>query len=239
MVVRDLLGTNLSIESAVGKAFNLDTIVLSDFVRIPKGTRLVGDFGCGNASIMLYLSQKFEGNILGIEIQEDRYRQALLNIKNNQLDQRLKVINQDLKTFKSEKSFDVIVSNPPFFKLNDDTKRSSDLDMMIAKHEIHLNLAELVSTARKNIKHHGLFFLIHKADRLEELILALNENDFRLKRMRFVHPNISSEPNQVLIEARYKGKEHLTVMPPLIQYKDKDIYSDEMHAIYQGRSYKK
>lgn len=239
MVVRDLLGTKIMIESEIGKAFNLDTIVLSDFVRIPRGTKLIGDFGCGNGAIMLYLSGKFDGDILGVEIQEDRYNQALSNIKRNQLDQRLIVTNQDIKTFKWSKQFDIIVSNPPFFKLNDETKRSSDLDMMIAKHEIHLNLEELVLSVRKNIKHHGLFFLIHKADRLEELILTLNKNEFTLKRIRFVHPNMHSEPNQVLIEARFKGKEHLKVMPPLVQYKDKAVYSDEMNEIYQGRSYKK
>ncbi|HLS99970.1 MAG TPA: methyltransferase [Acholeplasma sp.] len=238
MTTRDLLGTNLLITSDVGKAFNLDTIVISDFVRIPKGTKSILDIGCGNGAIMLYLSQKFEGLIYGAEIQESRYQLALKNIKDNNLENRLTVFNCDVKTLRHKPVFDIIVSNPPFFKVNNETKRSIDLDMEIAKHELTLNLETLVEAAKNNIKHGGLFFMVHKADRLEEIIITLNKYDFKVKRIRFIHPNASAEPNQVLVEARYKGNGQLTVMPPLFQY-DGQTYSEEMNSIYEGRSYKK
>ncbi|VEU82940.1 methyltransferase [Acholeplasma hippikon] len=232
-----MLGTKLNIESEIGKAFNLDTIVISDFARIPKGSKLVCDFGCGNAAIMLYLSQKTKAKILGIELQESRYLQAKKNIILNHLENQLDCLNIDLKTLNLEQKADVIVSNPPFFKVNKETKRSMDLDMEIAKHELFLTLEDLVLAARKNIKHGGLFFMVHKADRLDEIIINLTKYDFRIKRIRFVHPTITSKPNQVLIEARFKGEGYLIVEPPLIQYKNKTEYSDEMQAIYQGRSY--
>lgn len=237
MAVRDLLGTKLNIESEVGKAFNLDTIVISDFARIPKGSKLVCDFGCGNAAIMLYLSQKTKAKILGIEIQEKRYLQGLSNIKLNNLEDQLNILNIDLKSLNLEQKIDVIVSNPPFFKVNNETKRSVDIDMEIAKHEIHLTLEDLIIAARRNIKHGGLFFMVHKADRLDEIIVLLNKYDFRIKRIRFVHPTLKSKPNQVLIESRFKGEGYLMVEPPLIQFKNETEYSDEMNQIYQGRSY--
>ncbi|MBN3490913.1 methyltransferase [Acholeplasma equirhinis] len=237
MTTRDLLGTNLTITSEVGKAFNLDTIVLSDFVRIPKGTKSILDVGCGNGAIMMYLSQKTDAKIYGAEIQAHRYEVALKNIALNNLEERLSVYHTDIKTFNPKTVFDIIVSNPPFFKVTGETKRSVDMDMEIAKHELTLNLKDLVSSVRKHIKHGGLFFMVHKADRLEDIMLTLNENEFKVKRIRFVHPTESSEPNQVLIEARYKGNGSLTVMPPLFQYKG-DAYSDEMKSIYEGRSYK-
>lgn len=239
MTKRDLLGTKLDIYAEYGKAFNLDTILLSDFTRIPKGTKLVMDFGTGNGAVMMYLSQKYEGNLLGVEIQESRYQKALHNLSMNHLDSRVHVVLKDLKTFTHERLADVIVSNPPFFKVNPETKQSIDLDMQIAKHELYLDLESLISAVRRNIKHGGLFFMIHKADRLEDIMKYLNQYEFTIKRMRFVHPTINHEPNQVLIEARFKGSFHLTVMPPLIQYKAIDEYSDEMLSIYQGRSYKK
>lgn len=239
MVKRDLLGTNLFIESDIGKAFNMDTIVLSDFVRIPKGTKSIIDFGTGNGAIMLYLSQRFDGAISGLEIQENRYLLAQHNIKLNNLENRLTVKQVDVKTYRHEKRVDIIVSNPPFFKVNQETKQSLDLDMQIAKHEIHLNLETLIDAVSKNIKHGGLFFMVHKADRLEDIILILNQFDFKLKRVRFVHPSTIHEPNQVLIEAKFKGQGHLIVEPPLFQYKEKGVYSDEMHAIYEGRKYHK
>lgn len=237
MVKRDLLGTNLMIVSGIGKAFNMDTIILSDFVRIPKGTRQIIDIGTGNGAIMLYLSQRFSGQITGIEIQQQRYELALENIKLNHLEDRINVKLLDVKTYRHPIQADIIVSNPPYFKVNNHTKQSIDTDMQIAKHEIHLNLNTLIEAARKNIKHGGLFFMVHKADRLEEIIASLNAHDFKLKRIRMVHPTIDHEPNQVLIEARYKGQGHVKIEPPLIQYKSKGIYSDEMKMIYEGRMY--
>ncbi|MFA7417963.1 MAG: methyltransferase [Acholeplasma sp.] len=239
MVKRDLLGTKLMIMSDVGKAFNMDTVLLSDFVRIPKRTKLIMDYGTGNAAVMLYLSQRFDGELVGLELQEHRYLLALKNIELNNLQNKITVKNVDVKTYQHGNRADIIVSNPPYFKVNLKTKQSIDEDMQIAKHEIHLNLDTLIQAVRKNIKHGGLFFMVHKADRLEDIVLALNQYDFKLKRIQFVHPSVDHEPNQILIEARFKGKGHLIVEPPLFQYKSKGVLSDQMQAIYDGRMYRK
>jgi len=239
MVKRDLLGTKLMIMADVGKAFNMDTILLSDFVRIPKQTKLIMDYGTGNAAVMLYLSQRFDGELVGLELQEQRYTLALKNIELNNLQNKITVKHVDVKNYQHGNRADIIVSNPPYFKVNLKTKQSIDEDMQIAKHEIHLNLDTLIQAVRKNIKHGGLFFMVHKADRLEDIVLTLNQYDFKLKRIRFVHPSIDHEPNQVLIEARFKGKRHLIVEPPLFQYKSKGVLSDQMQAIYDGRMYRK
>lgn len=236
MTTRDLLGTNLLIKSSPEKAFNLDTILLSDFTRVPKNTKLIYDFGCGNGSIMLYLSQKTTVDIMGIEIQKHRFLQAKENILINKLSSRLKVINEDINLFRGDKA-DLIVSNPPYFKVNNKTKQSIDPDMLIAKHEVLLNLESLIVAVRNNINHGGLFFMIHQASRLDEITILLNKYDFSLKRIRFVHPFINKIPNQVLIEAKFKGKPFLNVMPPLIQYDKREVLSKEMNLIYKGRSY--
>lgn len=237
MKERDLLGTNLNIKSAPNKAFNLDTILLADFVNITKNTKLIYDFGSGNAAIMLYLSQKTSCKIIGIEIQEKRHELAVMNISINNLSNQLSSINKDIKAFKGIKKADIIVSNPPYFKINKQTKRSIDQDFLIAKHEVSLNLEDLAQSVRKNLNHGGLFCFIHQASRLDEIILVLNKYDFFVKRIRFVHPYLNSKPNQVLIEAKFKGSMFLNIMPPLIQFESKDILSSEMKSIYEGRSY--
>lgn len=237
MVTRDLLGTKLLITSEQGKAFNLDTILLADFIRIPKGSELVVDFGTGNGSIMLYLSQKYHHKLLGVEIQKHRYEQAIHNIFINQLSSRIDVLNQDIKSTKLKKEADVIVTNPPFFKTNNESRKSLDIDMQIAKHETLITLEELIQSVSRNLKHGGLFFMIHKPDRLEEIMIIMNQYDFKVKRIRMVHPYLDSEPNHVLIEARKKGSAHLKVLPPLILYREKHIYTDELNAIYHGRGY--
>lgn len=238
MLKRDLLGTKLSIVSEIGKAFNMDTILISDFTRINKNTKRILDIGTGNGAILLYLSQKFKGELIGVEIQENRYKVALENIKLNELEEQIKIFNEDVKSFNLKKKADIIVSNPPYFKVNEETKQSIDLDMRIAKHELTLTLEELIIAARKNIKHGGQFFFVHKADRLDEIMHLLYQYDFSVKRIRFVYPRIDLSPNQVLIEAHFKGKQHLTVLPPLIQYHSDQTLTEEMKSIYEGRSYK-
>src|SRR5690606_27455994 len=118
------------------------------------------------------------GNLVGIEIQEKRSLQAIANIKLNHLEHRISMINNDLKDLKLDRKADIIVSNPPFFKVHLKTKRSIDLDMEIAKHEIYLTLDQLIYSVKNNIKYGGLFFLVHKADRLDEIFKHLEAFDF-------------------------------------------------------------
>ena len=237
MTTRDLLGTKLLIKSPPNKAFNLDTILVADFVRVIKNTKLIYDFGSGNGAIMLYLSQKTNAKILGVEVQEHRHELALSNIKLNKLEHRLNSLNEDLNTFKAKLKADIIVSNPPYYKVSLQSKKSVDKDFLIAKHEIKLDLDNLIKAVKNNIKHGGLFIFIHQANRLEEIIITLKKYDFSIKRLRLVYPFINAKPNQVLIEAKYKGGSFLNIMPPLIQYQEKDILSNEMKEIYEGRSY--
>jgi len=235
-MIRTLLGTKLWIEQNQSQAFNLDTILLADFVRIPKKTKHILDFGTGAGALMLYLSQKSAAKITGIEIQHKRYEQSLKNIELNHLENQLVCLNKDIRTLDIS-AIDMIVSNPPFFKVNTNQRVSQNEEDLIARHEVMLTLEDLIKTVSKTLKFGGHFFMIHRPDRFQEMSDLMSLHKLVIKRVRFVHPYLHEKANHVLIEATKEGNYGLKIEPPLILYEDKHVLSEEMKNIYGGRSY--
>ena len=233
---RTLLGTHLWIEQNRSQAFNLDTILLADFVRIPKRTKHILDIGTGAGALMLYISQKSKAHITGIEVQENRYQQSVKNIELNHLEDRLSCIHQDVKTL-THQPFDVILSNPPFFKMEDHHKVSQDQEDFIARHEVLLDLESLIQSASRLLKYSGYFFLIHRPERMQEITELMSKHKLAIKIVRFVHPYKDQKANHVLIEAVKEGSYGLALEPPLILYESKHVLTEEMNNIYGGRSY--
>ena len=212
---RSLLGTDLQIEQEGRQAFNLDTILLQSFVKIPQKSKTVLDLGTG------------------VEIQEKRYLQALKNIELNDLQSRLSVLHMDIKDLKM-KDVDVIVSNPPFFKVSETSNLNLDEEDTIARHEVMLNLSDLIKVVSKTLKFGGYFYMIHRPDRLEEIMTLCQKENMSVKRIRFVHPYLHHEANHVLIEVMKWGNPGLKVEKPLILYVEKHVLTKEMVDIYQG-----
>jgi len=235
-MLRTVLGTDLWIDQKSRQAFNLDTVLLADFIKVPAKTKTLFDFGTGAGALMLYMSKKTQAKITGVEIQEDRYKQALKNIELNQLSHQLSCLHQDVKTL-DEKNIDVIISNPPFFKVNEKSNVNDNEDDTIARHEVMLSLNELLETVSQTLKFGGHFFMIHRPDRFAEIVDVMNTYLLEIKRIRFVHPYLNTPPNHVLIEAIKNGQPGMKVEPPLILYYEKHILTKELVDIYGGRAY--
>ncbi|HAX02249.1 MAG: hypothetical protein A2Y45_02990 [Tenericutes bacterium GWC2_34_14] len=232
-MLRTLLGTDLWIEQQSSHAFNLDTILLSHFTRIPVRSKTVLDIGTGAGPLILYLSKKTKAKIIGIEIQEERYLQALKNIKLNHLENRLSCIHQDVKHV-NLKDVDVIVSNPPFFKVTESSNLNENEEDTIARHEVMLTLEELISWVSKTLKYGGYFSMIHRPDRFGEIISLLEKYQLIPKRVRFVHPYLGHPAKHVLIEAMKQGSIGMVVEKPLILYIEKHVLTKELTDIYGG-----
>jgi tRNA1(Val) A37 N6-methylase TrmN6 len=232
-MLRTLLGTNLWIEQNSRQAFNLDTILLANFSKVPAKSKTVVDIGTGAGALMLYLSQKTRAKIIGIEIQETRHQQAIKNIAINHLESRLSCVLSDIKDVQL-KDVDYIVSNPPFFKVSEKANLNESEEEQIARHEIKLNLDDLAKHASRILKFGGRFSMIHRPDRFAEITQVFNQYQLEIKRIRFVHPYLTEEPNHVLIEAMKNGNPGMTVEPPLILYIEKHILTKEMIEIYGG-----
>ena len=217
--------------------FSIDSLLISEFVNIQKNTKKILDLGTGNAAIPLFLSKKTSAKIYGIEIQEISYKLALRNININDLNEQIYIIYDNMKNYLNYfnmGSFDIVISNPPFFRINENTNFLNNLKQLsIARHEIEINLEELIKIASELVKDRGYFYLVHRADRLSEILNNLIKYRFEAKKIKFCYTTKYKNAKILLIEAIKNGKSGLTILPPLIINKENGEYTDEVLKMFE------
>lgn len=232
-VINDLIGykDKKIVQNTDWFMFSLDSVLLPRFVTINKNTKNILDIGTGNAPIPVILSTRTKAKIYGIELQRDLYNLATETIKLNNLDDQVTIINDDVNNigqyFKSG-FFDVIVSNPPFFKVFDDSKKNIDIHKMIARHEVYLTLEQIVKIASTYLKNSGIFSIVHRSDRLIDIIECFKKYNIEPKKIQFIYPKQQTESNIVLVEGRKMGNPGLKILEPLIAHDPKGNYSNEI-----------
>lgn len=218
----DILGyKNLKIyQNSNYFAFSLDSIILANYVNIRLRDKQIVDFCTGNAVIPLILSRRTKVKIYGIEIQEKLAKLAKKSIEYNKLNDQIEIVNEDIKEFskKNISKFDLVLCNPPYFKINEKSSLNESYEKKIARHEITINLQDVCDCAKKVLKDNGNLCLVHRSDRLMEILEVLRKNNLEPKKIKFVYENINKESTLVLIEAQKLGKVGLKVDKPLILY---------------------
>ncbi len=230
-VINDLLGyTNLKIvQNSEWFSFSLDSVLLPNFVTINKSTRRILDLGTGNAPIPLILQTKTEAEIYGIEIQKEIFELAKESLQLNELENKINLINDDMKNmdkYFDQEYFDLILTNPPYFKLNELSKTNELVQKTIARHEVAITLDEILQLARKYLKNNGYFAMVNRTERLIEVVDAFKKNNIEPKRICFIHPKKDAESNMFLIEGRKNGNTGLKVLPPLLAHNEDGTYTD-------------
>jgi tRNA1(Val) A37 N6-methylase TrmN6 len=224
------------IQKKDGYRFSLDAILLADFTSkfILPGA-FVLEFGTGSGVIPITLASKIgDIRIIGLEIQEDLCEMAKRSVKLNKLEDKIKIIKGDLKEsskiFK-EQRFDIVIANPPY-KPKKSGRINIDLQKAIARHELECNLKELVKASSFLTKVKGRVILVYSPERISVLIYELRTNGFEPKHIRFIHSFTHSEAKMVLIESVKGGRPGVKVLPPLVVYKGRGDYSEEVKKIY-------
>ena len=216
-MLNDLLNYNLKIYQDVDAfKFSIDSVLLAEFVNINFRAKNIIDFCSGNAPIPMILSTKFNKNIVGVEIQKDIYSLGLKSIKYNKIE-NIKFLNMDVKNLCNyfDYKFDIITCNPPYFKYNNDSIINVNSSKAIARHEIMITLEDIISISSKIINDSGSLYLVHRCDRLVEILDLLKKYNFGLRRLQFVYDSMNSQSCFLLIEAKYKCKDDLKVLEPL------------------------
>ncbi len=236
-VINYLLGyKNLSIVQNTDMFnFSLDSVLLANFVTINKKANKILDIGCGNAPIPLILSTKTNANIIGIEIQKEVSELAFESIKLNKLDKQITIINDDINKWYLDQEvnqFDIILSNPPFFKYRDTSNLNDSIYKQIARHEIKLNLSQLCMISKNMLKTNGVLALVHRPERLIDIIIEMRKNNIEPKRIQLVYPSPNSDANILLIEGRKNGKPGLKFLPPLYSHLANGEYTDQIKKFF-------
>lgn len=218
------LGGLKIIQDKTKYCFTSDSAILANFVSAKKSDK-VCEIGTGTGVISILLTHKQNPEkIYAFEVQKETAELAKRNVDLNLLNDKIEIINspiQDFEKYVKRESFDVVVSNPPYRKVNKKSLISLREEEAISKHEVKLNLDELVLCAKNLLKFGGKFFLVYDATRTAELIYKLKQNNLEPKIMFFTSPSPTKNPVLVLIEAVKGGKEQVNVLPTLIT-NDKD-----------------
>ena len=238
--INDLVGyKNLKIyQNDELNSFSVDSMILASFATIKKSTKRILDIGTGNAPIPLYLTIRTKALIFGIEIQEELYKLAEKSVKINMKGKQISIIHDDLKNLGNHfelHTFDLVLSNPPFFKASELSHINPNEAKAIARHEIMATLDDVIKQASLMLNNNGVFSMVHRPDRLSDIITTMRKYRIEPKRIRFVYPNEEKESNQVLVEGIYCGKpDGLKIMKPLYVHPRQDINKDEIIKIYNG-----
>lgn len=220
--------------------FGIDAVLLADYAKnsIRKNQKIF-DLGTGTGIIpLLMCASNKDADYTAIEIQEESALMAQKSVELNNLQDKIKIIQGDIKDIPLKfpaNCAKIVTSNPPYM-INEHGKQNPSDCKAIARHEVLCNLEDVVKAASHLLASEGHFFMIHRPFRLSEIFVILTKYKLEPKRMRLVLPHADEEPNLVLIEAVKGARPRITVEKPLIVRNSDGSYTEEIDLIY-GRKY--
>lgn len=237
--IDDLEFDNLKIiQNKDGFCFGVDSILLSDFAKNIKNGAKVVDIGTGTGIIAILLCAKTGlSKIYGIEVQDEVAKMAKRSVKLNNLEDKMDVLNINIKectNYLEPHSIDAVVSNPPYKKENTGVK-NIDKRQLISRHEVECNLEDVIKNSAILLKDLGEFYMVHRAERIVDIMVLLRKYNMEPKIIRFVQSKAKDKPTLILIKAIRCAKEYLKIEKPLIIYNDDGTYTDEIIKIYNKK----
>jgi len=223
-----------------GYRFSIDSPILADFVyeNDKKNTYLEIGAGSGIIPIIMSFFDKKNKNIekiYAVELQKSLFELAEENIKLNKVE-NVELINEDIKKIKKiikPNIIDVVFSNPPFFEISRG-RINPDNEKFIARHEVFLNLDELIKISNYLLKANGKLKLIYPAHRLTKVLTILESYSFGILKIVIIYPKKGENVKLIMIEA-IKGKKFMEtkIMPPVYINKNNEEYSEFVNNILE------
>lgn len=223
------------IQNKDGFCFGIDSILLSDFAKeIKKGSKVI-DLGTGTGIIGILLCMKTElSKIIGVEIQKEVYDMAKRSIKLNNLENKFEIINENIKNLENiieTGTFDAVVTNPPYKKIGTGLTNENE-KKLISRHEITANLEDFIKVSYRMLKDKGTLYMVHRPDRMVDIIELLRKYKLEPKKIKFVYPNANKDANLILLKAVKNANPFLKIEKPLYVYNQNGEYTDEILKIY-------
>lgn len=211
-----------------------DSFLLSSLPVLKPGLR-VCDLGCGTALLaLLLLTREKSLRVTGVELEPQAVRLAQKAVAKNDLAEQLDIRQGDLRAVSqlfASGSFDLVVCNPPYYPVNSGRQAAGEA-MRRARAELTCTLEEVCHAAAYLLRWGGSFSLVHKPQRLADVICALRESGLEAKRLRLVCPREGAAPSLVLLEGRRGGRPGLQIEPPLVLQTSQGLPTPELDRIY-------
>ena len=215
-----------------GFSLGTDAVLLADFAGAERGR--VCDLCAGCGQIGLLLAAQGCRDITCVELQEDACTQAQRNIERNGLADAMRAVCGDvrqIRTLLPHGSFDTVVCNPPYYPVGSGFT-AKDTAAAIARTELSCTLADVCDAAAWLLRTGGSFCLIHKPERLTDVLTSLRERRLEPKQLRFVQHRQDAAVSLVLVRAVAGGKPGLTCLPTLLLQNTDGTSTAEYRRIY-------
>ena len=212
----EYIADHYTLDLGPGFPLSTDSMVLADFVRLPKNAAVL-DLGSGCGTLGLLLCARDQGCcVTGMELQEAAHAAAVENIARNGLEGRLSSICADLRDMPlAPGSFQVCVSNPPYF-----SGGAAHSKNPTARQEDTCTPKDLFAAASRALRWGGDFFLVHKPERLAQLCFEASSHGLEPKRLRLVRHRPDSPVSLILLSCRRGGK-------PGLQWEELCLYNQD------------
>lgn len=216
--------------------FGMDAVLLADFASgAPDGS--VMDLGTGTGVVPLLMQGRGKGAAFtGLEIQPNSADMARRSVQLNGLSDVITIADGDMRKVHElyrPGSFSAVTSNPPYIKGSHGLENAQS-PKNIARHEILMELADVIDAAAYLLGEGGTFSMVHKPFRLAEIIRLMSDRRLEPKRMCLVQPYADREPNMVLIEGKKGGRPMLKVEPTLVVYNPDGTYTRDLLTRYNS-----
>ncbi|MFA7672452.1 MAG: tRNA1(Val) (adenine(37)-N6)-methyltransferase [Clostridia bacterium] len=217
--------------------FGTDAVLISYFAQVKHNASVI-DLGTGNGVIPLLLYGRYKPRkIVGLEIQKDIYDLAVRNAQYNGLEDKISFVHGDIRNVKEYfigGLFDHVVTNPPYLKSGTGIVNSNDV-VSNARHEILCTLEDILKASRYLLKSKGIFTMVHRPERLTDILSVMRLYSIEPKTIRFIHSSANNPAILVLVQGLKDMNPALSVKAPLIMCNADGSYTDELNMIY-GRN---
>jgi tRNA1Val (adenine37-N6)-methyltransferase len=216
-----------------GYRFSVDAIIVASGVHPKPGEKIL-DLGTGCGIISILLAFRYPAiSITGVEIQHALAELARRNVVENQMQNRVSIISGDIRTLSQSQvggPVDWIISNPPYHK-PDSGRINPTRQKALARHEIHLNLQELLEAVKKLLRNGGWFITIYPSVRIVALFGSMKSVGIEPKRMQSIHSTANDKAKFIRVQGKMGGRPGLEILPPLIIYNPDGTYTEEMQKM--------
>jgi tRNA1(Val) A37 N6-methylase TrmN6 len=198
---------------------NTDTHALASFMMIKKGETVL-DIGTNNGALLIMASTFEPKRMIGVDVLAEAIEVAKENVISHKLSNVDLYISriQDL----SIEPVDVIVCNPPYFNQTSKQNRNPNPFLESARHEVQLPLIDLLNCVKRDLKDHGRFYLIHRSDRLAEIIIEAHQRGLTLKKCMPIVDHRKKSSHAICLEFVKGGKWGMELLNPMEIGKEKN-----------------
>ncbi|MBQ9314707.1 MAG: tRNA1(Val) (adenine(37)-N6)-methyltransferase [Clostridia bacterium] len=215
--------------------FGIDAVLLSDFAKNVKNNSTVVDLCSGTGIVAILLEGKTKiKKIYAVEIQQEMAEMASRSVLLNHQEEKIEVINEDLKridTILKKDSVDAITVNPPYKKAGSGIINETDTKS-ISRHEVLCTLEDIIKVSARLLKTSGSIYMVHRTERLVDVLSEMRSEKIEPKRIRFIHPSYGKAPNLFLVEGIKHAKPFLKIEEPIYVYEKDENYTDTIKEIY-------